>query len=341
MSKYITHTACDLRKVPKKDIPKGENVEMMVQTYIAQLKYDGCCAVMFVPKEGRPHFLTRTGEVIQSVEHICDAMHSMPFDIACGILADKAKSEETEYTEQRKAGVYFGELWHPTMDQPSISGAVRRHHATDDSKQLQFVVFDFLTWEEWGIGESSVGYSERIERIAWMQSIYHPDDFNIGEAKRNEYGMPPAPPLWLCGDEGYVFEQEARTLQRLAEEAKAAGNYDGIILRDPKGAWKMGARNGAVIKVKPDITVDVRVVGVVEGKGKYVGMLGALVCEYNGKQFQLSGMADTQRREWFDNPDSIVGKVVEVQAMEVSKHGVLREPRFKSVRFDSVREEDK
>ena len=55
----------------------------------------------------------------------------------------------------------------------------------------------------------------------------------------------------------------------------------------------------------------------------------------------MSGMADTQRSEWFDNPDSIVGKVVEVQAMEVSKHGVLREPRFKGVRFDSVREEDK
>lgn len=339
VAKYLTHTACDWRKVPKRDLKGEPNVEHLVQQYLVQLKYDGVCAIMLM-HDDYCEFLTRTGESIYSVKHVADAALALPFDVACGILAQNRPDEVLP--EQRKSGVYIGELWHPTMDQPTISGASRRLLASKDSEALQFVVFDFLTWEEYNAGGSDVGYSERVQRIEWMTSLYHPDDFGADNVFAKESpNQPKAPPIWRAGDEGLVCENAAVSLMALAQEAKDSGGYDGIICRDPMGTYKVGDRNGAIIKVKPDITVDVLVTGMVEGKGKYVGTVGALVCEYNGKEFQLSGMSDKQRDDWWDASGSIVGKIVEVEAMEISKHGVLREPRFKGVRFDSVREEEK
>lgn len=341
MSKpYLTHTACDIAKVPKRAFAKGVTVEEAVQQYLVQLKYDGVCGVLIYSPEYTA-FLSRTGETIHSCQHVIDALDSLPFDMLARLVEEERYRDEELRTipnePQLKYGVYFGELWHPTLGQSNISGAARRHEADDESRQLQFVVHDFVTLEEYEEGTSSVGFEERIERIAWMQAIYHPDDG--GEFANNV--KPSAPPIWFCGHEGMVCEQAAVTIAGLANEACDSGAYDGIILRDPTGPWVTGARDQYVIKVKPTLRLDLEVIGAVEGKGKYAGSLGALIIQYKDTSFQLSGMSDAQRAEWWEEPQRIIGKIVEVEAMSESSKGKLREPRFKGVRHDSVREEDK
>ena len=82
------------------------------------------------------------------------------------------------------------------------------------------------------------------------------------------------------------------------------------------------------------------VVGMEEGTGKNLGRLGALVCEGvdNGRSIRVnvgSGLSDLDRDQYWMARDSILGRVVEVQADAVTQNQdgsySLRFPRF--VRF--------
>lgn len=328
MGKYLTHTACDISKTPKR-------AQFDLGTYLVQMKYDGVCCIMIVV-DGEVTFKTRTGESIKAMGHIAEAFKALPFADLVSLKADDANSSCLTLPAQHRDGVYIGELWHPTAKQSRVNGAVMRDAPNGLSPEIQLVVCDFLTLDEWYAGRSDVGFEDRIDRICWMQSIAHPDELPATLAKGMSF-----PPIWFAGHEGMFNEQLATSANELAEEAVAAGRYDGIILRDPAGPWVQGARDQYIIKVKPHLSLDLRVVGLEEGKGKYTGTLGKLLVEYKGKRVGVSGMTDAQRHEWWQNPTAILHKVVEVVAMSESTNGSLREPRFKGIRTDSVPEDQK
>jgi len=114
---------------------------------------------------------------------------------------------------------------------------------------------------------------------------------------------------------------------------------EGVILKCPNAVYSPKKRNADILKIKREITIDALVVGITEGKpgGKYVRTLGTLVVKTkNGALNNVSGMTDTQRIKWFNNPEAIVGKVVECTAMKILADGRLREGRFKAERFDKT-----
>lgn len=109
------------------------------------------------------------------------------------------------------------------------------------------------------------------------------------------------------------------------EKATGSGG-EGIVVKDPRAPHKPG-RSGAWQKLKRVETFDLKVIGVVEGRGSYEGTAGALLCDFNGHQVRVgSGMTMRQRIEAFRMPP--IGHVVEVEAMERTKAGSLRHPRF-------------
>lgn len=112
---------------------------------------------------------------------------------------------------------------------------------------------------------------------------------------------------------------------------------EGAVLRNPRAIYQPGKRNADIIKIKKGVSFDLKVLGVYEGKGKYEGTLGGLICQWkNGKTIEISGMTDAQRTAWWNNPVEIIGKVVQVDAMCESFKGKLREPRFKGIREDKT-----
>jgi ATP-dependent DNA ligase len=112
---------------------------------------------------------------------------------------------------------------------------------------------------------------------------------------------------------------------------------EGIILKCMHAKYDWGKRNASLMKIKEELTLDLRVAGMVQGAGKYAHTLGALeVVGKRGKIHTVSGMTDEQRRDWWTDPTSIIGKVVEVKAMKLLADGSLREPRFKHVRHDKA-----
>lgn len=125
-----------------------------------------------------------------------------------------------------------------------------------------------------------------------------------------------------------------------AENVWARGG-EGVILKEATGEYHPGKRNATMMKIKEELTLDLKVTGLVEGEGKYTGTTGALkVVDKHGIIHHVSGMTDDQRKEWWADKSQIVGKIVEIRAMKRLKDGSLREPRFKAVRWDKLTTDD-
>lgn len=141
----------------------------------------------------------------------------------------------------------------------------------------------------------------------------------------------------LGGSVRYVNHVKVNSLEEastLSEEVWQRGG-EGIILNEIDALYQPGKRNASMIKIKQGISYDLQVTHVYVGKGKYTGTLGGLICRYkDGKEIKVSGMTDAQRKAWWSNPQLIIGKIVQIDAMSESSKGLLREPRFKGIRFD-------
>lgn len=122
--------------------------------------------------------------------------------------------------------------------------------------------------------------------------------------------------------------------QALAAKVWEKGG-EGVILKRSNAPYSFEKRNADLMKIKEEVTLDLLVVDVIGGEGKYSHTLGALIVQgKNGIKHKISGMTDAERDDWWMKPNDIKGKVVEVKAMKVLKDGTLREPRYKAVRFD-------
>ena len=101
-------------------------------------------------------------------------------------------------------------------------------------------------------------------------------------------------------------------------------------------------RHSGILKVKRFYTMDLRVVSVEEGEGKYVGMLGKVNVEFNGNVVGVgSGFTDEQRIKYWEDKDYLVNKIIEVKYKEVStdkKTGLqsLQFPVFVCEKFDKT-----
>lgn len=109
--------------------------------------------------------------------------------------------------------------------------------------------------------------------------------------------------------------------------------YEGTMVKNLMVAWHAN-RSWDWMKIKEVITEEVMVKSIKEGTGKYVGMCGALICDFKGRTVRVSGMTDAQRAEFFKKPKSIIGRLIEVTAQEETESGSLRHPRFARIRDD-------
>lgn len=119
------------------------------------------------------------------------------------------------------------------------------------------------------------------------------------------------------------------TLHRTLKEIVTAGG-EGLMLHRSDSHYRSG-RSDDLLKLKPLLDAEARVVGHVEGKGKYIGMLGALRVERpDGVQFLLgTGFTDAQRR----NPPEI-GTQVTYSFNGLTADGLPRFARFVRERTD-------
>ncbi len=117
-------------------------------------------------------------------------------------------------------------------------------------------------------------------------------------------------------------------LMVLLEQVVTDGG-EGLMLHHEDAIYKQG-RSSDLLKLKLWQDAEARVIGYQPGKGKYAGMLGALLVEMpTGVRFKLgSGFTDQQRK----NPPEI-GSMVTYKYTGVSDNGVPRFASFMRIRL--------
>lgn len=111
-------------------------------------------------------------------------------------------------------------------------------------------------------------------------------------------------------------------------------HFEGSII-SPYDYEYVGTRSYRWMKLKPVKDIDTRAVDVYEGKGKYQGQLGGVVVMFEGKRNRVGGgFSDKQRKDFWANPNLIIGKMIEVHYMEKTDDGNMRHSRFFDFRPD-------
>ena len=145
-----------------------------------------------------------------------------------------------------------------------------------------------------------------------------------------------------------IFNSQAITLSPQfdnsteAYDALVAAGHEGAIVKDPTSRYTSGGRGKGWYKMKASETADVVIMGATDGKGKYVGQIGAVVFgQYDAagrlvEQGQCSGMTDAKRLEFtkMNAAGTLAGTVIEIAHMGAMPTGGLRHPQFKRVRDD-------
>ena len=139
-------------------------------------------------------------------------------------------------------------------------------------------------------------------------------------------------------------EADAREqmLDMLAKVTDRGG--EGLVLRAPYSIW-LPKRTDNLLKVKKFQDSEGIVIGYKAGKGKYLGMLGSLMVQWNNRRFELSGFTDSQRQllsgaQWAErNPgeassvdlssgDFPIGTIVTFRYRDVTNDGIPKEARY-------------
>lgn len=204
--------------------------------------------------------------------------------------------------------VIFGEVYKYGTPFKDISGAFRRHKPQSG---LLVVVFDAVPFDDWKAGKCDKPYIERYTALkdAWLRTP--------------TASLIVAPALRLGAPQGF------------ANAMVRQGGYDGAILRRKDAPWTTGAsKNGEAIKVKPVQSLDLEVHGWFRGKGKHAERAGGITVLYRGVQTDVgTGFTDREREE-IASAGQAPCAIAEVEFMELTADGKLREPRFKGWRYD-------
>lgn len=299
--KNLVHKAIEPRKL-------SASIAAIVEARtddVWEVKYDGCHGIL-VKANGKAYGFSRQGEPIAgAMDRQLKAMEDIALD---------------NY-------VIFVEGWNPTSIHSVINGNFRRTHKEGELYSLKAVIFDYVPLDAFMKGKWQMGYDDRAKYVKELV-------FNF---KTFAYGN--------LFEQAFSAATKAECVAYVAKRQDEHGEVfaiDGFMRKARDGFWTAGAgSDGTVLKDKDLFTVDLKVDGLVEGKGKFVGMLGAYECTYNGKPQLVGGgkLTDKQRKFIWENqstPEGGIGSIIEVHALGESTNGLLREPRYARTRHDKT-----
>ena len=213
-----------------------------------------------------------------------------------GKTIDLLGNLEDEFIELANGSdmVYDGELvvtdgFAALLDRQTGNGilnkALKGTISAEEANKVRACIWDVIPYMYFTSGECPTPYKDRFTRIKETRKIS-------------------IVPTYIVPD--------IETARERFEHFLSNGE-EGIILKDMNAPWE-DKRSKSLIKFKGELECDLKVVGFEPGTGKYVGKLGALVCESEDGIIKVkvgSGFNDEDREKIKEQ--SIIGKVVAVK----------------------------
>lgn len=192
----------------------------------------------------------------------------------------------------------------------------------ETKEELEFIIFDILHEKEFNSANFSTTYGERKKLLEALKDGI--DQFGIKN-------LSIVPIVYEGTDQSEID----KWLQYAVDN-----DWEGLMLN--KDVPYKNKRTTDLIKLKRFYTMDLPVVGAVEGDGRLQGTLGALVVQFKDNTVNVgSGYSDSQRDKFWARRDSLIGKIIEVKYKEISrdkktKLESLQYPRYLRFRDDKT-----
>ena len=297
-------------------VPYSENKHKVKGPFIATEKLDGIRRIL-VKENGKSRMYSRSGIEDEGLVEIIEQASCLP--------------DNTVYDGELLAmGTYSNSI---ALRQATNSIANRKGIRTG----VTFNIFDIIPLDEFKKGKSKYTALNRKVLLGSMlgdEGVRHLRDdwakllvaFDLGHKFKT---IKAVPILGVVNTEEEIAELVAPIWERGGE---------GIMLNTMEGCYEL-KRSNNLLKVKYVESIDLKVVDMLEGTNKYEGMMGALVVDYKGYRVGVgSGFSDEERQRFWDNPEEIIGKTIEVDTFGESKDQFgnvsLNCATFKEVRYD-------
>lgn len=259
-------------------------------------KLDGVRVVALVRPGEEPKFYSRNGRELMMFGHLC---------VVVAHLGSRLFREDRAF---RDGVMLDGEMMDSTFGE--IAGAIHRKNTT--VKSAWFHIFHAMPLPNFRKGlDTEPQWTRRVQLTNAALTLDDASGLAITVAAN-------------VTSHDHVMVLNAKFRRQ---------DFEGSMVKDLSRPWE-AKRSYAWMKIKDELSVDVRVTGMREGRGKYVGMCGALVVSHRGKEVRVAGMDDELRSTFWQKPKKIIGHMIEVVYQQETVHGSLRHPRFKRMRPD-------
>ena len=260
--------------------------------------------IIALKENGQVSFFTRAGQKYEGLVDLESEMLQFMPDNTC---------LDGEITLFDRGDLSSKEAYKQTMK-------IVRQTTNMEKHGIKMLVFDWMPAEDFKKQECHYSYQGRRE---WLHEIFSNQNFTYFELL----------PILYCG-------RDTSKITEILEEQVARGE-EGIMINDWHGAYEF-KRTNALLKVKKMQTMDLEIIDFEEGEGRLAGTLGAILVRYkNGNVVKVgSGFSDQLRKEIWQNRDSHLGTICEIQYFEETTNAdggeSLRFPIFKDFRHDKL-----
>jgi DNA ligase-1 len=287
-------------QLAQKYFEKPERVEG--KTFAITTKIDGG-RIIALKENGQVSFYTRAG---QKYEGLVDLEQEMLEKFPDNVCLDG------EITLLSRGNLSSKEAYKETMK------IVRTKDKEKHGIKMQ--VFDYMTAEDFKLQQCDQPY--RLRR-AYVDQLFNMIDFRYFELL----------PLLYVGS-------NTELIPTILDDEIANGE-EGIMINIYDAPYEFKRTNN-LLKVKKMQTMDLEIIGFEEGEGRLAGTLGAVLVRYKNNNVVKvgSGFSDTLRKEIWQNRDSHLGAICEIQYFEETTNAdggeSLRFPVFKDFRPDKL-----
>lgn len=195
--------------------------------------------------------------------------------------------------------VFDGELYSDEIDFQTLVGFIKRSTIKPDDreemKKIRYVIYDYV---------SSADYADRLATLeAQFRGV--------------------RAPLELIATEVCARREDVPSFLRRYERA----GYEGVMVRNLRGAYAQGARSPDLQKLKSTRDAEFRVVGYDEGTGRDAGLVIWVCATREGREFRVRPAGTREERAaLFREAARHVGSWLTVRFQELTLAGVPRFP---------------
>ena len=330
-------------------IPAGPFLPMLAQTFdpadittsskkkkvikfpcFVQPKLDGLRCVSYMTRTANDHEValqSRTGAFFTGLPHIAAALRP--------------------YLSQHPNIVIDGELYTDQMPFEELAGLIKKKKITESDvarlKKVKYHVYDIYDYTR-----HDMPYSERLGLLAGAvrrcgcvaNDAFHSSGTPVAGAASSGRMLRSADTTVVATEDAAAAVVLVRTekvavlaeFRQLFAEFVEVG-YEGIMLRNAAGVYRANYRSNDLQKYKEFLEDEYRIIDFTQGEGRDAGAV-IWVCETaDGKEFSVRPRGTMeQRRDWFNDGASYIGKNLTVVYQELTEEGKPRFPVAKAVR---------